>query len=442
RYTEGHIGMSEMLLAQCLCGVLWAVCSAQPLIIMSATGPMLVFEASLYAFCKSNGLEFTTVRQYAGAWIFAICVLVAAFDGARLLSYVTRFTEDIFATLISAIFISESLQFLYRTFVEHPIVTPQNIAIITAVVLTATYIVATLMDNLRENAFLGKHIRRVLGDFGVLIAVVLVSVASDLSVDDTTLEKLNIPAHFNFTTPADRIRHLFATTQGVGNGAITVSVGLVVAMLAFVVMSVQTGLTGLILLRKEMGCKKGGGMNWDLLLLGTCAVMGSFLGLPWMCAGPVQSLAHCSSLTVMREGTLDMRPVVDHVIEQRVTTVVVSLLIGAVTVVGPYLRLPLACLFGVFLYLGVRSLLGIQLTQRALSLVTAQTCQRERHKTQRDGMRRLDPYTVIQATCALMLYLVKHFKQTSLGFPFVLVLFAVFRQVVMPVVFTEKELNA
>lgn len=57
RYTEGHIGMSEMLLAQCLCGVLWAVCSAQPLIITSATGPMLVFEAALYGVSRS-GIRF------------------------------------------------------------------------------------------------------------------------------------------------------------------------------------------------------------------------------------------------------------------------------------------------------------------------------------------------------------------------------------------------
>lgn len=55
-----------------------------------------------------------TVRFYTGVWIFTIAVLIAALDGSRLLAYVTRFTEDIFATLISAIFIAESLHFVWH----------------------------------------------------------------------------------------------------------------------------------------------------------------------------------------------------------------------------------------------------------------------------------------------------------------------------------------
>lgn len=54
----------------------------------------------------------------------------------------------------------------------------------------------------------------------------------------------------------------------------------------------------------------------------------------------------------------------DHVIEQRVTTIGVSVLIGLIAFAGSYLRLPLASLFGVFLYLGVMNLAGVQFIQR------------------------------------------------------------------------------
>lgn len=47
--------------------------------------------------------------------------MIVAVDGSRLLAYVTRFTEDIFATLISAIFIAESLHFVWHTFKENPV---------------------------------------------------------------------------------------------------------------------------------------------------------------------------------------------------------------------------------------------------------------------------------------------------------------------------------
>ena len=53
-------------------------------------------------------------------------------------------------------------------------------------------------------------------------------------------------------------------------------------------------------------------------------------------------------------------------IEQRITTIGVSLLIGLIAFAGSYLRLPLASLFGVFLYLGVMNLCGVQLVQRVV----------------------------------------------------------------------------
>lgn len=54
----------------------------------------------------------------------------------------------------------------------------------------------------------------------------------------------------------------------------------------------------------------------------------------------------------------------DKVIEQRVTTIGVSVLMGLVAFCGEYLKLPIAALFGVFLYLGVMNLYGVQLVQR------------------------------------------------------------------------------
>uniref|UniRef100_A0A1I7X8Y3 HCO3_cotransp domain-containing protein n=1 Tax=Heterorhabditis bacteriophora TaxID=37862 RepID=A0A1I7X8Y3_HETBA len=63
------------------------------------------------------GLDFLSVRFYAGAWIFVISFIVVALDGSRLLKYVTRFTEEIFAVLISAIFLAESIKFMKNSLV-------------------------------------------------------------------------------------------------------------------------------------------------------------------------------------------------------------------------------------------------------------------------------------------------------------------------------------
>ena len=47
-YTKDEIGTFETLLSQCICGLIWGLCSVQPLVVLSATGPVLIFEASLF----------------------------------------------------------------------------------------------------------------------------------------------------------------------------------------------------------------------------------------------------------------------------------------------------------------------------------------------------------------------------------------------------------
>lgn len=42
------MGVSEMLVATAICGVVFSLLSGQPLIIIGATGPVLVFEEALY----------------------------------------------------------------------------------------------------------------------------------------------------------------------------------------------------------------------------------------------------------------------------------------------------------------------------------------------------------------------------------------------------------
>jgi hypothetical protein len=46
--TEKHIGISETLVASAIAGMIFSVCSGQPLVIVGTTGPLLLFDESLY----------------------------------------------------------------------------------------------------------------------------------------------------------------------------------------------------------------------------------------------------------------------------------------------------------------------------------------------------------------------------------------------------------
>lgn len=119
--TDNLIGISETLLATSAAGILFALLAGQPLIIIGATGPLLLFDESLYNFCLTNGLDFLTVRVYIGLWLGIIGLVVVCFEGSVLVKLFTRFTEEIFAALISILYIFESIVKLYVVFHEHPL---------------------------------------------------------------------------------------------------------------------------------------------------------------------------------------------------------------------------------------------------------------------------------------------------------------------------------
>lgn len=142
--------------------------------------------------------------------------------------------------------------------------------------------------------------------------------------------------------------------------------------------------------------QKGSGFHLDLLLIVAMGGICALFGLPWLAAATVRSVTHANALTVMSKAVAPGdKPKIQEVKEQRVTGLLVALLVGTLTscsalprgglwgwgalgpavspssppglslVIGDLLRqIPLAVLFGIFLYMGVTSLNGIQFYER------------------------------------------------------------------------------
>ena len=58
-------------------------------------------------------MEYLAVHFWVGVWLAVIATVTVALEGSVLVRYVSRFTQDIFALLISLIFIYESLRKIY-----------------------------------------------------------------------------------------------------------------------------------------------------------------------------------------------------------------------------------------------------------------------------------------------------------------------------------------
>ncbi|KAK7803758.1 hypothetical protein U0070_003106 [Myodes glareolus] len=93
----------------------------QPLIILSSTGPILIFEKLLFDFSKANGLDYMEFRLWIGLHSAIQCLILVATDASFIIKYITRFTEEGFSTLISFIFIYDAIKKMIGAFSYYPI---------------------------------------------------------------------------------------------------------------------------------------------------------------------------------------------------------------------------------------------------------------------------------------------------------------------------------
>jgi len=71
--THNNMGTMETMVAGCICGIVFALFSGQPLIILGSTGPVLVFEKILVHFCEYRTLFLTEKERFLSEDWLLIC---------------------------------------------------------------------------------------------------------------------------------------------------------------------------------------------------------------------------------------------------------------------------------------------------------------------------------------------------------------------------------
>ncbi|XP_029568087.1 anion exchange protein 3 isoform X1 [Salmo trutta] len=465
--TEGMMGVSELIISTATLGVLFSLMAGQPLLIIGFSGPLLVFEEAFYKFCQAQGFEYLTGRVWVGFWLVFIVLLIVAAEGSFLVKYISPFTQEIFAFLISLIFIYETFSKLIKVFQEHPlmrsyppafglpgmeftnptdphgpILNQPNTALLSFILMLGTFFVAYFLRKLRNSRFLGGKARRIIGDFGIPISI-LFSVLLSYSVPDTYTQKLNVPSGFSVTSPDKRGWFISPFGDLKPFPAWMMGASVVPALLVFILIFMETQITSLIVSKKERRLVKGSGFHLDLLLIVTLGAMCPLLGLPWLTAATVRSVTHVNALTVMSKATAPgEKPVIQEVKEQRLTGLVVAVLVGMSLVMTDVLRhIPLAVLFGIFLYMGVTSITGIQLYERITLMFTPAKHHPEHIYVTKVKTWRMNMFTIIQLACIMLLWVVKS-TVVSLAFPFILIMTVPLRRLILSRIFEERELQA
>ncbi|XP_075037069.1 anion exchange protein 3 [Mixophyes fleayi] len=455
--TQGLMGVSELIVSTSVLGVVFSLLAAQPLLIIGFSGPLLVFEEAFFKFCQVQDIEYLTGRVWIGFWLVLFVLGMVAAEGSFLVRYISPFTQEIFAFLISLIFIHETFYKLYKVFTDHPLLRTYpsggsrtatlgprmqpNTALLSLILMSGTFLIAFFLRKFKNSRFLGGKARRVIGDFGIPISI-LVMVLIDYTITDTYTQKLNVPSGLSVTSPGKRgwFVHPLGTSSPFPLWMIFASA--IPALLVFILIFMETQITTLIVSRKERRLQKGSGFHLDLLLIGSLGGVCALFGLPWLTATTVRSVTHVNALTLMSKTAPGERPRISEVKEQRVTGVLIAILVGLSIVMGEMLRqIPLAVLFGIFLYMGVTSLTGIQLFERLLLILMHPKHHPEHPYVVKVCTWRMHLFTCVQLSCIVLLWVVKS-TPASLAFPFLLILTVPLRRFILPRFFHERELKA
>jgi len=503
--TGNAIGISETLVISCVAGIIFSLFSGCPLIIIGSTGPVLLFDEALYNFCESTlPDQFLYWRTWVGIWTFVIAVLVAGFQGSFLVKYFTKFMKDIFAMLVSVVFIYEAINKLVKIFKKHPLLAttaycynydtlpecytdathtnvteegssmvsllnhitnvtvhfntsdeilycenseilskPQpNTALLSAILMFGTFFIGYFLRLFRNSQYLGRNARRALGDFGVPIAIVIM-VLLDYGAGDTFTEKLRVPDGLDVTDP-DQRGWFIPPTGKPGGEALPIwamFAAFLPAILIYMLLFIETSICELIMIEKTKD-EKGAGIHLDLVILGLINMGCGLFGGPWICAATVRAVAHVSALTVFAPSHIPGESAkAIGVRDQRVTFFVVSVMLGVSVALAPVLKqVPFAVLFGVFLYMGVSGMNGIQFFDRVKLCFMPTKHHPSVTYTKKVKTWRMILFTVLQAVGLALLWAVKS-SPAALAFPFFVVAMIPYRWC-MKFIFTQVELDA
>ncbi|XP_065358260.1 sodium-driven chloride bicarbonate exchanger isoform X1 [Calliphora vicina] len=479
--TGKNMAAMESLVSGFVCGMGYGLFSGQPLTILGSTGPVLVFETIVYDFCLKQGWDYMTFRFWIGTWIAVILLILTAIDASALVCYITRFTEENFATLIAFIFIMKAVEnvlkigkkFPVNTDIYDCVCTPptgsnatildfakyeknyclvnngtlvgldceqpdtSNIFLMSVILFLGTFIISTILKDFKNALFFPTVVRQYISDFSVIIAIVSMSMLDFYMKVDTP--KLEVPHELKPTLPG---RDWLIPPFTENNPAWSAVVAVVPAMLGTILIFMDQQITAVIINRKENKLKKGCGYHLDLFILAILIQICSVMGLPWFVAATVLSINHVNSLKKESECSAPgEKPQFLGVREQRVTHVLIFLTIGLSVFLTPILcHIPMPVLFGVFLYMGVASLKGLQFFDRILIMFMPAKYQPDYMFLRQVPIKRVHLFTLIQLTCLIVLWLIKSFSSTSILFPLMLVVMIGIRKS-LDLIFTRRELK-
>lgn len=459
--TDSNYGVNEVLLASVLGSVVFALAACQPLVIVGVTGPITVFNYTVFDIMAPTGVHYLAFMAWIGLWSLVMHWALAVTNSCNWLTYVTRFPCDIFGFYVAFIYLQKGVQILVLLGDDAPF----YLSVLASILV---FVIAYACGLLGKSSLFWHWVRVFIKDYGTPLTVIFftgfVHFGKMKNVEIETL-----PTSLAFMPTAERGWLVDFWNIGVADIFLAVPFAVLLTILFWfdhngILQSPSLSIfarnstnhppvSSLISQGTEFPLKKPAGFHWDLFLLGLTTGIAGILGLPFPNGLIPQAPFHTESLCVTKvvhdddeggdnKGHWTLKRT--HVVEQRVSNLAQGLLTLG-TMSGPLLSvlhlIPQGVLAGLFFIMGYQALEGNGVTLKLLFLLrdAALTDKSDPlHKIERRGA--IWAFVAIEVVAFGATFAITQ-SVAAVGFPVFILALIPIRALLLPRWFTPLELS-
>ncbi|KAI1006628.1 putative transporter [Podosphaera aphanis] len=437
--TNMSFGVNEVLLASALGSMVFAMFAAQPLVIVGVTGPITVFNYTVYDIMAPTNTNYLTFMALIGLWSMVMHWILAFTNACNALKYVTRFSCDIFGFYVAFIYLQKGIQVLTRQKGEEAFY-------LSIVIALLVFFISYLCGIFGTSSLFRQHVRTFIKDYGTPLTLIFFTGFVYVGkMREVSLERLPVSKAFSPTIDRDWLINFWEIDIS------GVFLSMPFAILLTILFYFDHNVSSLIAQGTEFPLRKPAGFHWDFFLLGLTTGITGILGIPFPNGLIPQAPFHTESLCVTntvqsQKGDGEKGHViteVSHVVEQRLSNLGQGVLTLG-TMAGPVLivlhQIPQGVLAGLFFVMGVQALEANGISSKILFL-----CREKFRSPTSEPLKRIQHGAIRKFVAIQLVGFAATFAITqtiaAVGFPIFILLLIPLRTLILPKYFTSEELK-
>ncbi|KAF3313869.1 hypothetical protein TWF173_005698 [Orbilia oligospora] len=435
--TGSNYGTIEVVFSTGLCGVIFALFSAQPLTILGVTGPFSILAERIYELCIHNlhipYLPFMAWTCIHSMWMLILLAVFNAHDYT--MKYVTTFSTEIFSLLNSVIYFHKAVQELQR---NHEKVSFASF-LYSVIGCIGTFLVAVFLANANNWAPLfHRYVRMAISEYAAAISIIIFIAMPQIGeLKHLDKQTLNVSKSFKPSHPERSVFFVEFWKLDIAYIFAAMIPALIVTTLYFFDVEVSTICATL----PRYNIKKPRAYAWDVMLLGVTTGLCGILGIPPANGLLPQAPLHSESL--LHDEVDEKGNKTRTVYEQRWSHLLHALGIMAF-VSPPFMHVlgltPTSVLAGLFLFMGEQSLSVNPILHRIFDILTPPS---ELPNLSKEGIKNywgIHMYTVAQLVITGIVFGVT-FTPAAPSFPIIIILFVPIHLKLSPRLWSKYVLN-